>query len=74
MTTEAIEVGVCDLCGRQLLRAPDGDVWHPWDLVRARPCPPEPWYDPTDPSKWIAWREAGNRTGHPGAEHWRPAS
>jgi hypothetical protein len=64
-----VEVGHCDLCGQRLLRAPDGDVWHPWDVLE--PCPPEPPYA-EDPAAWIAWWAAGNRSLRPGAAHFVP--
>lgn len=65
----AAEVGHCDLCGQELLRTA-GDCWHPWNVSRA--CPPEP-ADSSSP-EWADWWQAGNRTGRPGREHWRPGA
>jgi hypothetical protein len=59
------EVGVCGLCNQTMIRTAD-DCWHPWDVEKA--CPPEP---PGGTTRWIAWYQAGNRSGRPGREHWR---
>ena len=61
---DPVEVGVCALCGQELIRTAD-DCWHPWDVARA--CPPEP----RGPAALSDWYAAGNRTGRPGREHWR---
>lgn len=58
---ERLEVGVCALCGQQLLRTAD-DCWHPHSET-ARACPPEP---------PLLERPPGFRGGRPGREHWRP--
>lgn len=57
---DRLEVGVCALCGQQLLRTAD-DCWHPWTAATA--CPPEP-----PLHKW----PAGFRSGRPGRDNWRP--
>jgi hypothetical protein len=64
--TEELGVGTCDLCGQQLFRTAD-DCWHPYHVANA--CPPEP---PSTGAAWADWFAAGNRTGRPGHEHWRP--
>lgn len=55
----ALEVGVCALCGQELLRTTT-DCWHPWTVERA--CPPEP-----PLHQW----PAGFRSGRPGRDQWR---
>lgn len=63
---DGCEVGVCALCGQELIRTVD-DCWHPYTVARA--CPPEP---PTGArGEWLRWKRAGNRSLRPGREHWR---
>lgn len=62
-----VQIGTCDLCGQELLLT-DDDCWHPYNVERA--CPSEP---PSRSAEWSEWAAAGNRTGRPGREHWRPA-
>lgn len=59
------EVGHCALCGQELIRTAD-DCWHPHSVPKA--CPEQP----QGMRELIDWFQAGNRTGRPGREHWRP--
>jgi hypothetical protein len=63
-----VEIGSCRLCGQQLLRSDDGDVWHPHDVERA--CPPEPsWHEPGGVAAWQEFYSKWTGTGRPGAEN-----
>lgn len=59
-----VKVGVCNMCGQELLLSED-DCWHPHTI--ATPCPPEAlrkFYGEN------AWRDF--RPGRPGRERWMP--
>ena len=69
--TEVAEVGVCALCGQEMIRTAD-DCWHPSDVERA--CPPEPGRMTESRENFEAWQRfyaSGLRCGRPGREHFR---
>ena len=59
-----VEIGICDLCGQEMLKTAD-DAWHPWNVERE--CPPTPAM--TDFDGWREFNAKGLRIGRPGAQH-----
>lgn len=70
---DGAEVGICDLCGQEMIRTAD-DCWHPWSVGTA--CPPEPGRmseSRENHEAWQAFYANGLRPGRPGREHFRAA-